>query len=90
MKHEHLSHPEVINRLKRANGHLTKIIDMIEQGRPCVEIAQQMQAVYAAIGNAKTLFVHDHIDGCIEQADNTSPSATKKTIQELKDITKYL
>ena len=36
----HSSHPIIIKRLKRANGHLTKIIAMIEEGRPCVEVAQ--------------------------------------------------
>ncbi|WP_303908400.1 metal-sensing transcriptional repressor [Thiohalomonas denitrificans] len=38
---------------------------MIEQGKPCLEVAQQLQAVYKAIGNAKTVFVQDHIEGCL-------------------------
>jgi DNA-binding FrmR family transcriptional regulator len=88
--HQHASHPDIIKRLKRANGHLNKIISMIEEGRPCVEVAQQMQAVYSAIGNAKQIFVHDHIEGCIEHSDHTSPAETKKKMQELKEITKYL
>ena len=28
--HRHQSHPVVINRLKRAHGHLRKVIEMIE------------------------------------------------------------
>ncbi len=38
-------HSEIARRLKRANGHLETIIEMIGQGRPCAEIAQQLQAV---------------------------------------------
>lgn len=88
--HHHSTHPDIIKRLKRANGHLLKIISMIEEEKQCVEVAQQLQAVYSAIGNAKQLFVHDHIEGCIEHSDHESPSEVKKKMKELKEITKYL
>ncbi|MDA0782842.1 MAG: metal-sensing transcriptional repressor [Rickettsiales bacterium] len=90
MGHTHTSHPDIIKRLKRANGHLAKIITMIEEGKPCVEVAQQMQAVFSAVGNAKTAFVQDHIEGCIEHSDHESPAEVKKKMKELKEITKYL
>ncbi len=64
----HTEHPDIIKRLKRAEGHLRSIIVMLEQDRPCLDIAQQMQAVQSAIGNAKRVLVHDHIDHCLEQA----------------------
>jgi hypothetical protein NreA len=38
----HQSHPDIIKRLKRANGNLNKIICMIEDDRPCVEVAKQL------------------------------------------------
>ena len=47
--HLHETHPEIVKRLKRAEGHLRGIIEMIETGRPCLDIAQQMQAVEKAI-----------------------------------------
>ena len=28
----HTGHPEIVKRLKRAGGHLQKIVEMIEQG----------------------------------------------------------
>ena len=89
MIHIHSSHPDVIKRLKRANGHLAKIITMIEEGRPCVEVAQQLQAIYSAVGKSKELFVRDHIEGCIT-VDEKNPEATKQKMAELKEITKYL
>ena len=86
----HQSHPDVILRLKRVDGHLKKIIAMIEEDRPCLEVAQQMQAVYAAMGSAKQLFVQDHIEGCIEHSDHESPAEVKRKMRELKEISKYL
>ena len=50
---QHKTHPEIVKRLQRAGGHLRKIIGMIEEGRPCLELAQQIQAIENAIDNAK-------------------------------------
>jgi DNA-binding FrmR family transcriptional regulator len=44
----HASHPDIIKRLKRAEGHLKGIIKMMEEGRGCLDIAQQLQAVESA------------------------------------------
>ena len=61
---EHASHPESIKRLKRAHGHLASVIEMIEAGRPCVDLAQQIHAVEKAISNAKRELVQDHMEHC--------------------------
>lgn len=84
----HTSHPHIIARLKRANGHLQKIIAMLEDERGCLDIAQQLQAVEKAIANAKKNLVHDHIDHCLQHA--VSGDATEDAIAEFKAITKYL
>ena len=86
----HTSHPEIIKRLKRAEGHLKSIISMLEDGRNCLEIAQQLQAVESAVGNAKKTLVHDHIDHCLEQAVRSNPQNTDEILREFKGITKYL
>ena len=59
---------------------------MIEGHRPCVDIAQQLHAVEAAIVNAKRELIHDHIENCLD-----APTADPKSaLTELKAITKYL
>lgn len=86
----HSSHPDVIKRLKRANGHLNKIIAMIEEERSCVEVAQQLQAVYSAIGNAKRVFIEDHIEGCLDAEAIANAKDARENIKSFKEITKYL
>ena len=86
----HISHPEIIKRLKRAEGHLKSIIKMLEENRNCLEIAQQLQAVEKAVANAKKTLVHDHIDHCLEHAVNDNKLSAQETIREFKEITKYL
>ncbi len=86
----HTSHPNIIKRLKRAEGHLRSTITMLEEGRGCVEIAQQLQAVESAVGNAKKTLVHDHIDNCLEHAVRDGTRGAVDTISEFKQITRYL
>jgi len=85
----HTSHPDIIKRLKRADGHLKSIIAMLEEGRPCLELAQQLQAVESAVANAKKVLVHDHIDHCLAHAVKGGAAAAD-TVREFKEITKYL
>lgn len=86
----HNSHPAIIKRLKRANGHLNSIITMIEADRDCLDVAQQLQAVEKAIANAKKILVHDHIDHCLQHAVRDNAKNADDTIREFKEITKYL
>ena len=87
--HVHSTHPELIKRLKRASGHLNKVIQMIESDQPCLAIAQQVHAVEKAINHSKKILIHDHIDHCLAHVlHDESPS--EHTIGEFKEITKYL
>ena len=85
----HTSHPDIIKRLKRAHGHLKSVIAMLEEDRPCLDIAQQIQAVESAITNAKKTLIRDHIDHCLEHSIEDG-SHSEKAVREFKEITKYL
>ena len=84
----HATHPAIVKRLKRANGHLLSVIGMIESERPCTDIAQQLHAVEKAITQAKRTLIQDHIDHCLNNAlveTDASPVTA-----DFKAITKYL
>lgn len=88
--HTHASHPEIVKRLKRAEGHLRSVVAMIEEGRPCLDIVQQLHAVEAAIANAKRTLIHDHLDHCLDDVVGAIPRAERGPIDAFKAITKYL
>ena len=52
---KHASHPEIVKRLKRAHGHLGSVLAMFAEGRPCLDLAQQLHAVENAVAKAKAL-----------------------------------
>jgi len=86
----HTSHPDIVKRLKRAEGHLRSIIEMIEGGRPCLDVAQQMHAVEKAICQAKKTLIQDHLDHCLEETVGPLSREKRRSIDEFKEITKYL
>ncbi len=81
--HRHASHPAIVTRLKRAEGHLRRVVAMIEEGRPCLELATQLHAVERAVAEAKRAVIHDHIDHCVS-------GARDHDLAEIKALTKLL
>ncbi|MCV6547121.1 MAG: metal-sensing transcriptional repressor [Cohaesibacter sp.] len=92
--HLHPNHPKIAKRLKRAQGHLRHVIDMLDQAEPCHDVAQQLFAVERAIANAKRSLIQDHIDHCLEAALHRSNEEVgddlRAGLEDFKAITKYL
>lgn len=86
----HAANPDIINRLRRANGHLAGIIKMVQEGGDGLKIAQQMQAVVAALEKTKTLIVTDHIEHHLEDLIGPLPSAVRTDLAKLGELAKYL
>ncbi len=84
------SFPEIAKRLKRARGHLAGVIDMLEAGRPCMELVQQLHAVEKAIGNAKKELIKDHIHHCMDDTAEAMPREMRELLKEFQGVTKYL
>ena len=86
----HTTQSNILKRLKRAHGHLDKVMNMIESHEGCLAVAQQLQAVVNAIIAAKTIHVQDHIEHCLTEALSNKGKNQKETIFEFKEIAKYL
>lgn len=86
----HAANPDLLNRLKRAHGHLGKIIEMVAEGRDGMQIAQQMQAVVSALDKTKTLIVTDHIEHHLEEIVGPLSREARDQLVRLGDLAKYL
>ncbi|MEO5331589.1 MAG: metal-sensing transcriptional repressor [Magnetococcus sp. YQC-5] len=89
MQH-HQTHEDVIKRLKRASGHLQRVIEMTESQRPCIETTQQLHAVINALTNARKIFIQDHIEHCIQEGLTSQNADIPALIRELNAVAKYL
>lgn len=80
----------MVNRLKRATGHLQNVIQMLNDQKPCLEIVQQLQAVERAIVAAKKTLIHDHLDHCLDDVLADRDGKSQPALEEFRDIAKYL
>lgn len=87
---EHDSHSKIIKRLKRAEGHIRSLVAMMENGRSCRDLAQQLHAIEKAITSAKRELIHDHMDHCLDDAVETGGKGARAAFVEFKQLAKYL
>lgn len=60
--------PKLITRLNRIEGQVRGISRMVTEGRYCIDILTQLQAVRAALAKVETTILQDHLSQCIEGA----------------------
>ena len=78
---------KTINRLKRSEGQIRGIIKMLEDGRYCIDILKQMQAVKAALARAESELLKEHAATCIEKAlASGNVDEQRKKVGELVDL----
>jgi DNA-binding FrmR family transcriptional regulator len=87
---KHASHPEIIAKLKQAQGQIGSIIAMMTEGRSCMDLAQQLQAAESIIHLAKRNLIQDHMEHCIADAASEGGKAAKNALAEFKTLSKYL
>ncbi|MBS0472468.1 MAG: metal-sensitive transcriptional regulator [Proteobacteria bacterium] len=66
MKHENT--PKLLARLGRIEGQVRGITRMVEEGRYCIDVLTQLQAVRAALVKVESEMLKDHLGHCIENA----------------------
>ena len=86
----HVSDPEIHKRLRRAEGHLATVVKMVVEGKDGLAIAQQMQAVIAALEKAKQLIIIDHIDHHLAEGDAGLAPRMREKLAVFREIIKYL
>jgi DNA-binding FrmR family transcriptional regulator len=86
----HASDPEVRRGLTQAQGHIASILSMLTDGRSCLDLAQQLQAVESTIRTVKRALIHDHMEHCVADAVGTDGMSTEQALREFKSLTKYL
>jgi DNA-binding FrmR family transcriptional regulator len=76
---------DVINRLKRIEGQVRGLIDMVDQGRPCEDVAQQMSAARKAMDKAFYRMM-----ACTVMEAVSSAQSESDTLREVERSTKIL
>ncbi|MEW9897342.1 metal-sensitive transcriptional regulator [Chitinivorax sp. PXF-14] len=59
---------QLLKRLKRVEGQVRGIANMVETNRYCVDILTQIQAARAALDAVSLQILQDHLKGCVQNA----------------------
>ena len=68
---------------KQALGTINKVIEMIENGRYCPEVIQQVDSVIGLLKTTKRELLAGHLDSCVTRKMQENK---KKAIEELLKI----
>jgi len=76
--------PKLISRLNRIEGQVRGISKMVAEGRYCIDILTQLQAVRAALSKVETNILQDHLGKCVEGAISAAdPDDQRAKVKEL-------
>lgn len=74
--HDH--DPKLVSRLNRIEGQVRGITRMVTEGRYCVDVITQLQAVRAALAKVESAVLQDHLGKCIEGAISGGNAAEQR------------
>jgi len=68
--HHHFSYQQdaLLARLRRIEGQVRGVQRMVEEGRYCLDIVTQIQAITAAADKVSQQVLEEHIRGCVTDA----------------------
>ena len=76
----------ILHRLKIAQGHLKKVINMVEEDCYCIDVLHQMQAVGSAIAETECVVLENHLKTCA--IDSIRAGKQEEAIKEIMTIFK--
>ncbi|HLS60425.1 MAG TPA: metal-sensitive transcriptional regulator [Virgibacillus sp.] len=79
---------QLLNRLKRVEGQVRGIHQMVENDRYCVDILHQISAVQSAMNKVSLALLEDHTKHCVANAIKGNDG--EEAIQELMTVMKTM
>lgn len=59
---------DLVNRLKRIEGQIKGIRNMVEEEKYCTDVLVQIAAARAALNKVSGIVLEGHVKGCVKQA----------------------
>ena len=77
----------ILNRLRRIEGQVRGVAQMVADDRYCIDVLHQVQAVKAALAKAENEILKDHAACCVSEAIATGDAAEQLVkFNELIDL----
>jgi len=89
MKTQHPSHNKQLSHLNRVSGQIEGVKRMIEEGRYCPDILNQLHAIRSAIKSIELRILDTHLSRCVTDAClSHDQEEQRKKIDEIRELIK--
>ena len=79
--------PQVMTRLKTAEGHLRGIQRMVDDNVYCIDIIRQIQAVQSALNRVSSMLLEGHLNSCLIGAvRGEDPDERERVLKEIAEV----
>ncbi len=75
---------KILHRFKIAQGHLARVVNMVEDGHYCIDVIHQSLAVQAALKSADEELLKNHMQTCV--AAEIKKGNAKAVIEEVMRV----
>ena len=87
MMTEKTSQAKIVDRLRRVEGQVRGITQMVQDERYCIDILHQLQAVKSALSRAEDEILKNHAAHCVAQAIATGDAEDQRAmVSELVEL----
>ncbi|MET3575471.1 metal-sensitive transcriptional regulator [Bhargavaea ullalensis] len=76
---------KVKNRLRRIEGQVKGVLQMMEEGRDCREVVMQLRAIKSALDRTVGVVVSTNLETCIRESIESGED-TNEHVQEAIDL----
>lgn len=76
---------KMFNRLRRIEGQVRGVLDMMEKERDCKDVVTQLSAIRSAVDRAIAAVVVENLEECIRK-DIVSGKPTGETVKQAMDL----
>ncbi len=78
---------KTIINFKKANSLISRIIEMIEEDKYCIDIMQQNMAVMGLLKSAHKKLMENHLNTCFKSAfESNNEKRKKKMLEEIMKV----
>ncbi len=87
MERDDATQKALLKRLRSVSGHVSGVEHMIEDGKYCIDIIHQIQAVQAALNKVTVMLLDDHMHHCLTDAiESKDPGERERVLGEIRDV----
>ena len=84
----HPSHQNQLSALKRVEGQVRGVIKMIDEGKYCIDVLNQIKAAKAALVRVESNVLKKHVESCVKESFKNKKALDSKVEELLKLINK--